>query len=490
MVALPNKLAAAKYDRRHPEESLLFRTVQCYWPLFLNEQKRVGKILPHFIKDEFQDFLKCGIAEHGFVRTYCHECRYPGIVAFSCKRRGFCPSCCARRMNIEAAHLVDTVLPEVSYRQWVLSFPFKLRFLMARSQELTNKALKIYTQSIQLFQSRRAKRGGLGHCETGVITFIQRFGSALNLNIHFHSLIPDGVFLESEDGYLFYKQGQPTREDLLAIVNKINKKVLKCAEKMGLLGDDCQQSFNEESLMDYADLSIANKSGFGERAGKNIRRYGVKRIEVEYDDAYSVNVDGFSLNARVCVSGGDREKLEKLIRYMARGPVASERLTESFPNQLLYKMKSVWKDGTTHVSFSPLDFIARLVALIPPPRMNMIRYHGCFAPNFKNRKFLVKKRVVKVAPPSVEAQISRDLKERLKWASMLKRVFKVDVTVCPRCSGRLEQIAVIKDKATARKIIESLGELTTYKGLETTEDRGPPSEPEVEDNFDQRDPTW
>ena len=58
---------------------------------------------------------------------------------------------------------------------------------------------------------------------------------------------------------------------------------------------------------------------------------------------------------------------------------------------LPYKMKSPWRDGTTHVSFSPLDFIARLVALIPPPRVNMVRYSGCFVPNFKDRKFIVKK---------------------------------------------------------------------------------------------------
>lgn len=110
--------------------------------------------------------------------------------------------------------------------------------------------------------------------------------------------------------------------------------------------------------------------------------------------------------------------------------------------------------------------------------------------NFKNRKFLVKKPATKVINPDGETLTERNLNERLKWASMLKRVFEVDVTICPRCSGRLEQIAVIKDKATARKIIENLGKLTTYKALEVTKDRGPPREPDVEDNFDQRDPTW
>jgi hypothetical protein len=94
------------------------------------------------------------------------------------------------------------------------------------------------------------------------------------------------------------------------------------------------------------------------------------------NDPYSANVGGFSLNARVWVGGRDREKLEKLIRYMARGPIATERLSESYPNLLIYKMKTPWRDGTTHVSFSYLDFIARLVALIPPPKMNLVRYHG------------------------------------------------------------------------------------------------------------------
>jgi hypothetical protein len=88
-------------------KGLLYRIVQTYWPLFLREQERAGKTIPIFIKDEFEKFLRCGVPEFGFIRTYCYHCRESGIVAFSCKKRGFCPSCCARRMNDEAAHLVD-----------------------------------------------------------------------------------------------------------------------------------------------------------------------------------------------------------------------------------------------------------------------------------------------------------------------------------------------------------------------------------------------
>lgn len=76
-----------------------------------------------------EEFLQCGRLEHGFLRVRCESCHAEHLVAFSCKRRGFCPSCGARRMAESAALLVDEVLPEQPMRQWVLSFPFQLRFL-------------------------------------------------------------------------------------------------------------------------------------------------------------------------------------------------------------------------------------------------------------------------------------------------------------------------------------------------------------------------
>lgn len=490
MVAAVKQIYPTKYQRHHPENNLLYRTVQTYWPVFVREQKKAGKTLPLFIHDEFEKFLDCGIPENGFIRTYCYQCQHSGIVPFSCKRRGFCPSCCAKRMNIEAAHLVDTVLPEIPYRQWVLSFPFDLRFMMACNQKLTNKAFKIFLQTVGSYQKKKAKKSGLGKCQTGAVNFIQRFGSAANLNIHGHALLPDGVFIETEEGPLFCRQSAPTHEELTQLATKIRTKVLNYIEQAGLVENN-QMSFDEEGLSEISSLSIANKAGFGERAGMGIRRYGAKKIEVDPEsDPYSANVGGFSQNARVWIAGNDRKKLEQLIRYMARGPIASERLTEAFPGNLLYKMKSPWRDGTTHVSFSPLDFIDRLVSLIPPPRMNMVRYQGCFAPNFKNRKFLVKKAPLKQSTDTCNNAIPEKVKqERLRWAEMLKRVFEVDVTICPKCAGRMEQIAVIKDKAVAKKILESIGERTTFRPLEAATDTGPPEDTFFPDDY-QRDPTW
>ena len=512
MAALNNYTAAGQYARHRPEQGLFYRVLETYWPIFLREQARVGRTLPIFIRDEFDKFLKCGIAEHGFIRTYCFSCRYSGIVAFSCKKRGFCPSCTARRMNDEAAHVVDHVLPpDIPVRQWVLSFPYKLRYLMAHDSKLTNKILSVFVRVIGSYLKARAKKSGVIKGVPGSVTFIQRFGSALNLNVHFHTIFADGVFHKNADGGVeFFRLPQPRQEELYFLAAKIQFKVLKVIDKLGLNDDDQDQmGFDEDWLKALATMSISNKAAYGERAGGNLKRYGIKKIEVdpEDNDPYSANVGGFSLNARVCIWGKDKTKLEKLIRYMARGPVATERLSECFPNTLLYKMKTPWRDGTTHVSFSYLDFIARLVSLIPPPKMNMVRYHGAFAPNFKDRGLVVPQ-TKPATPASVESasksedtshsvdcaavmlQKKRVRRERMRWSEMLKRTFEIDVTVCPDCKGRLEQIAVIKDPVAAAAILESLHEISVFRPLDIVRERGPPEEGEFHDEFDQRGPSW
>ena len=89
---------------------------------------------------EFEDYLKCGCLEHGFYRVRCDSCHEERLLGFSCKRRGFCPSCGARRMAESSALLMDDVLPCQPVRQWVLSFPYPLRFLFASRAEIMGQA--------------------------------------------------------------------------------------------------------------------------------------------------------------------------------------------------------------------------------------------------------------------------------------------------------------------------------------------------------------
>ena len=182
------------YERRRPEETILYQLVQEHIETFFAQvETETGSGLPNFVKDEFDTFLECGILAHGFLRLRCADCTHEKLVAFSCKRRGFCPSCGGRRMAQTAAHLVDHIIPRVPVRQWVLSLPIPLRFLLAAHPHLLTPVLQVIHRAISTFLIKQA---GLKRIEaqTGTITLIQRFGSAANLNIHLHCLVLDGVY--------------------------------------------------------------------------------------------------------------------------------------------------------------------------------------------------------------------------------------------------------------------------------------------------------
>jgi len=119
------------YERHRPEQTTLYRLVQQHAATFIAQaEDAAGADLPQFVKDEFDAFLKCSILTHGFLRLHCGDCCQDKLVAFSCKRRGFCPSRGAQRMAQTAAHLVDHVIPHVPMRQWALSLPIPLRLVL------------------------------------------------------------------------------------------------------------------------------------------------------------------------------------------------------------------------------------------------------------------------------------------------------------------------------------------------------------------------
>ena len=98
------------YKRHRPETTLLCQLLERYYPDFTANLTEQGKHLPSYVEREFDDFLRCGLLVHGFLCVVCGNCKHEKLVAFSCKRRGFCPSCGARRMTENAALLVDDVL--------------------------------------------------------------------------------------------------------------------------------------------------------------------------------------------------------------------------------------------------------------------------------------------------------------------------------------------------------------------------------------------
>ena len=190
---------------------------------FLDVLAAQGRSLPTYVQREFEDFLRCGRLEHGFLRVRCADCHVERLVAFSCKRRGFCTSCGARRMVESVALLVDGVLRRLPMRQWVLSFPFQLRFLFASRPEVMGRILGIVYRAIETHFVQQA--GCIrAEAKTGAVTLIQRFGSALNLNIHFHMLFLDGVYVVNGERPVFRRLPAPTSQALERLVHVISQR--------------------------------------------------------------------------------------------------------------------------------------------------------------------------------------------------------------------------------------------------------------------------
>jgi hypothetical protein len=181
----------AGYQPRVGEHGVLYRVIDEHLETFLDAaaQHADGHRLPKFVEQEFRDFLTCGVLAHGFARLRCGDCAFERLVPFSCKVRGFCPSCGGRRMTECAVRLVDGILPHVPVRQWVLSLPHRLCYFLAWDHRLCRAVLAVYARVLLSFQRRRARRRGLRNGHSGCVTVIQRFGAGLNLNVHFHTLV-------------------------------------------------------------------------------------------------------------------------------------------------------------------------------------------------------------------------------------------------------------------------------------------------------------
>lgn len=247
---LPAAHAAARYARHLPERTLLYALVQAHYPDFIARLEAEDRPLPEYVREEFETYLRCGVLEHGFLRVVCEHCRAERLVAYSCKKRGLCPSCGARRMAESARHLVDEVFGPRPVRQWVLSFPYPLRFLFASKPEAIGPVLGIVHRVIAGWLADQA---GVPRdtAQCGVVTLIQRFGSALNLNIHFHMLWLDGVYEDTTERPQrkprLHRTRAPTSAQLTELANTIAHRVCRHLSRRGWLEGEDESVFLSDS---------------------------------------------------------------------------------------------------------------------------------------------------------------------------------------------------------------------------------------------------
>ncbi len=484
-----------RYERRRPEKTPLHKIISENLASWLEWRDVAERPVPGYVEEELRGYLECGILCFGFGRALCTGCGQGFVIAFSCKGRGVCPSCNGRHMAQTAAHLVDHVIPPVPVRQWVISVPKRLRGFLADRPAAVAALTRIFIEEIERLLGAAAGvtsdacAPAAARPRLGAVSFLHRFGSALNHHMHLHVCATEGVFVPAADGAgcdaspAFLPARPINQADLAALTERVRRRVIHW--------------FRLTRLLDTAAAA----------------------------DMLTWENSGFSVDASVRITLIDRDvpsyfrSLEHLLRYCARPPFALERLSVSrgadgqiariryvLPRHKAANWvgpsrsrKSTRPGANGVVELSPFEFLDRLADLVPPPRKHRHRYHGVFAPNHKLRRAVTALALGNVgkrgdaaaggyavgghtagehatggccdANHANQKPRSHDT-SRIAWAKLMARVGEEFPLACPTCGGDIRLIAFITDPGPIRKILTHLGEPLEPPPLSPA--RGPP----------------
>ena len=305
--------------------------------------------------------------------------------------------------------------------------------------------------------------------QPGSVTFIQRFGSAINLNLHYPCVFLEGVYRDRRDQDLKprFVQGEPPSDtDIAAVVQKSSRRVIRMRRRLGYLeaGTAAAAATGYDPLREDAPAlartlaaSVQQRLAFGERAGQQVRRlgagFGREGEAPTLTGPRWASVQGFSLHATTQVPAHRRDQLERLIRSTARGAVALERLTQDAHGALVSTCTHPWSDWTTGMRRSPLELLEKLTALVPLPRVHLGRSGGCLAPYSHLRGAIIPT----PRQQGVDEPEASTASPRWSWARLLKRVFALDMARCPFCQqGSLRILAALTHGEVIRTMLRHL----------------------------------
>ena len=327
-----------------------------------------------------------------------------------------------------------------------------MRFNVVKKPQLLKRLEVRLVKAVGRRQRREARRhGATGALTGGGVCFWQWFGSSLQLTPHLHLLSAEALW--QEDGTMV-PVAPPGDED----VARILARVLRAAKKDWA---ELEAAWPEDEHEELQQRAIQERLGLAEVLPLHHRAH---RLAVQ---------DGFSLHADTAVHGHDRQALERLCRYGARGPVAESRLRRLEDGRYVYSPKK----GTAFI-LTAEALVRRLVALLPPPKLHLTSFHGAYAPNSRLRPLVTQPvasapatphctpaapapaqppaPVPEAAAAAAAAPKKRPEPPRLDWAQLHQRTFGTDVLRCP-CGGRRSIRAVHSSRKQAEARLTELG---------------------------------
>ncbi|UJR87381.1 transposase [Sandaracinus amylolyticus] len=409
---------------------MLHRIVREHLETFLARRAEADAPMPGFVVDELRGYLECGVLARGAVRFACSACGHDRLVGLSCKGRGFCPRCLGRRMTETARHWVRSVLPRVRIRQWVLSLPFALRVSLAYHHDLTLAVLSVAARAIEGFYRERARDLGIECGRTGSITVVQRFGSDLALNVHFHILALDGVY---DARGSFTALAAPTRDELHVLTSRIAERITRLCERRAL---DADLDDSERVLCAAFARSAARRGAIAHAPDHDFAPDHALRRKAR--------IDGFDLDATTEVRAEDRERLEHLCRYLLRPPLADRRLRLLPAEQVALELKTPWRDGTRWLTMSADTFLERLCSLVPRPNTHQVIHRGVLASHAAWRPRVIPRPDDGLGPRPKNAT----------FCALMKHGLDLDVLACP-CGARMKYVTTIFDRRGLQRLLRA-----------------------------------
>ena len=430
-----HKLVADNYEELEGVWDSIYQRMYGYWR-------------PHVL-DVIYKYLDCGDPHLGFARVKCNDCNTEYLLPFSCKCRGFCPSCHQRRVVEFGEYLHDEVLEDVPHRQYVFTIPKRLRPYFMHNRKLLAKlslcAWEVLSDYLKTSVSASVNDDNI---KPAAAIAVQTFGELLNFNSHLHVIAADGCFNENGD---FLLGISPNADDL---TEPFANAVLKMLKKEKLI-----------------NLAVINNMSTWQHSG-------------------------FNVHCSSSVNFSDTEAIERLARYIVRAPISQERMkyipeanSSDGEGKVIYEGKTTGRFET----FSALDFLARLVTHIPNKYEQTVRYYGYYSN--KSRGVRAKAEAndatveissestnisscsdhsatcpnqgdIAVAQPQTPAQ-AEDLtikipislsRKRFKknWSRLIQKIYNVDPLKCPNCGGKMRIIAFIEEETVIRKILKHL----------------------------------
>ena len=343
-------------------------------------------------KTTLKEYLRCGILRYGFAKITCTQCQHKMLIAFSCQKRGVCPSCCAKRIEIWGRLIQEEILEKVPHRQLVFVLPKRFRRFFLQNGHLLTKLCKAMNQSVCKFIQTGLNRKKV---KPGLICCLQTFGDRLNPHVHLHVLVSEGGFEEDCFYRLYFNS-----KDLGLLLTIFSQKIFSLLMKEKLI-----TPLVKEQMQSWRHC-------------------------------------GFSIDGSVKIIPRETEKTLRLLRYMARNPVANERLLyESSTGKVTILSTKKWQgERKTVAHYNALEFLALLSLQIPPQGSHLTRYFGYYSSRSRS--------IRKPKQTPLPQEDSPNLKAcRKRWRDLIKLVFEIDPLTCPKCNSPMKISAfILKNK--------------------------------------------